>query len=128
MGTSSEGKPNIEVQNFKSKDISRLIDIGTHPFDNSVDKPADIYGNGTVSTEITGTAQDANGKWFNYPTLWWRDGKPILLGDESAQQAAIAYEKATGKKFPRFKTEKEANDWAIKRSHGGGAEQGPLAK
>jgi hypothetical protein len=101
--------------------------FGSEPFDPRKHQQADV-GLGGQSTEYLGTAQDADGAWFNYPTIWWKqDGTPETLSDRDAQERAKAYESATGKRFPRYPNSGSAEFNAMNRSLMGGANQGPLA-
>lgn len=99
---------------------------GAAPFDPRRDKPRD-NGDGSFSTEIATTNDAPDGGYWNIPTLWWRDGKPMELTPEGAQSLAMRYEQATGNKFPRFKSVAEAEASAQARSAGGGASASPLA-
>ena len=82
---------------------------------------------GSRSTEITITER-IGGTFANIPSLWMSGGKIVEFTPDRAIQAATAYEKRTGKKFPRFKTVKDAVSAAAARSKRGGAGSGPLAQ
>jgi hypothetical protein len=85
-------------------------------------------GDGSWSTEVTTTVQDANGKWMNVPSLWMSPNGWVDLGeDEDAiGQAAQSYE-AKGTAFPRFNSVEEAEAAATARSKSGGVANGALA-
>ena len=82
---------------------------------------------GAGSTEITIT-REVDGKFVVMPSLWSSQGKFIELRPQRAAAAAMNYEKATGKKFPRFGSIKEAGEFAKQRSQAGGIKSGPLAR
>ncbi|GGE29895.1 hypothetical protein GCM10011360_17450 [Primorskyibacter flagellatus] len=98
------------------------------PFDSAKHQPRDNK-DGTFSTEIEITNDAPDGGYWNIPSLWFRkDGTSVQMTDEQAQIFAKKYEEVSGKKFPRFATVKEAEDYAKKRSARGGASTGGLAE
>ena len=82
---------------------------------------------GSRSTELTLT-DPIDGVWTAYPSLWVVNNKIVELKAPEAQRAVKAYEKRTGKKFPRFKNQETAQDFVIPRSNRGGASSIPLEK
>jgi len=82
---------------------------------------------GSRSTEITITEKFGD-SFANIPSLWMQDGKIVEFSADKAVAAALAYEKRTGKKFPRFPNVKSAVSAAKARSNKRGAFAGPLAK
>ena len=112
------------------------------PFDYKKHKPQDL-GKGGLSTEVIITVDDPNtGEVMNIPSVFWdsegvptffdtRSGNPQTDKDNQnkAIKLALEYEKATGKKFPRFspKAYQEAGEVAHLRSIAGGASKGSLA-
>jgi hypothetical protein len=82
---------------------------------------------GSYSTEITRTVQDPQGNWEVIPSLWMGAKDPEELPEGASHKLADQYERF-GYEFPRFKTLKESEDWATKRSKRGGVGTGPLAK
>lgn len=98
-----------------------------HPFDPATNQPRDI-GLGGPSTEYLGTATDAYGQPYNFPTIWWDDqGNPHLLDQSNALAFMDEYEALTGKYAPRFDS-MGAAEWAAKnRSAQGGATDNALA-
>tara|TARA_R100000406_G_scaffold80899_1_gene62393 strand:+ start:254 stop:577 length:324 start_codon:yes stop_codon:yes gene_type:complete len=84
---------------------------------------------GSRSTEVTITEKFGD-SFANIPSLWMQDGKIVDFLDtpDRAVAAALAYEKRTGKKFPRFPNVKSAVSAAKARSNKRGAFAGPLAK
>jgi len=81
-------------------------------------------------TEYTMTVQDPSGKFVLVPSIYMNENnKPVRFTKESqALKAAMNYEQSSGKKFPRFNTQEEADNFAEKRSKSGGVRNGPLAK
>ena len=73
---------------------------------------------GTYSTEKSSTHPTKDGKWRNAPSIWWsgKDKHKQLKSDDEVSEKADKYEKRTGKKFSRYKTEKEASAAARRRS------------
>lgn len=100
---------------------------GLKPFDIATDTPQDV-GLGGPSTEYLAGAQDPWGNEFNYPTIWWINGKPTLLSPDAAYEQALRYEASTGKLFPRYRNAEASGFAAENRSALGGAETGPLAQ
>lgn len=101
--------------------------FGLEPFDPAVNKPQDV-GLGGPSTEYLATEEDQHGQPFNFPTIWWdKQGKPNLMKTGDARRQALAYEYATGKKFPRYDTFGQGDFAAMNRSALGGGETMPLA-
>jgi len=82
---------------------------------------------GTHSTELTITEKIGDG-FSNIPSLWMSGGKIVEFSNQRAVDAAMAYEKRTGKRFPRFKSIPQAVSAAKARSNKGGAGSGSLAK
>lgn len=81
-------------------------------------------GDGSKSTELTTTVQDASGQWVNVPSLWRNEDGWVEL-DEDQQAAAVAdYEGKSGQAFPRFETLEEAEAAAESRSSAGGSGAG----
>lgn len=99
---------------------------GMKPFTPGKDVPQDV-GLGGPSTEYLAGSTDERGNGFNYPTIWWIGGQPVLLSPDDAYQKAIAYEAATGQYFPRYRNDEAASFAAENRSALGGASMGPLA-
>jgi len=84
-------------------------------------------GDGSHSTELTITVETPHG-YMLIPSMWMTpDGIHELTSEESLS-AAQRYEAATGQKFPMFRTESHATEFAIARSERGGALQEPLAR
>jgi len=81
-------------------------------------------------TEYTVTVQDPSGKFVVVPSIYMNENnKPVQFKKESQVfNAAMNYEQSSGKKFPRFNTQEEADKFAKKRSDSGGVRNGPLAK
>jgi len=75
---------------------------------------------GSYSTELIATEYLPDGSIANFPTLWMTPDGPVQLGVREAMQAALEYERATGKKMPRFKSIDEAVRYAQTRSRMGG--------
>ncbi len=86
---------------------------------------------GTQSTELTATIE-MDGQVALVPTLYFdRAGNAVDIGElgpEGVAEVALLYEEISGKQFPRFSTEAEANEFAKQRSQGGGATKAPLAQ
>jgi hypothetical protein len=85
---------------------------------------------GSYSTERTMTVQMPDG-WGIVPSLWMSPRGPVDLssmGENYLAAIAQGYEQSNGTAFPRFPDVQSAEDWAVNRSHGGGAGQGPLQK
>ena len=99
---------------------------GLRPFEIGKDTPQDV-GLGGPSTEYLSGAQDPWGNEFNYPRIWWINGKPVLLSEEDAYQRALEYESATGLYFPRYRNSGASTFAAENRSALGGAGLGPIA-
>lgn len=99
------------------------------PFNPKKHKPIDTIGN-MKSTEYLASEQSPEGGAWNIPNIWFdsKTGKPRLLTGDKAWNEAFSYEKRTGKKFPRFKSIKEAVDSAKSRSKQGGASKKSLLK
>jgi len=105
------------------------------PFDYKKDTPKDV-GLGGPSTEYLITLDSPDGGVWVIPSIWWdKKGKPTLLdpkvegNQKKAFDLAKQYEKDTGKKFPRYDKGAygQADNFAIKRSHEGGASSSYLA-
>ncbi len=82
---------------------------------------------GSRSTELTITEKIGD-SFANIPSLWMSGGKIVEFSADRAIEAATAYEKRTGKRFPRFKTVKDAVSAAAARSRRGGTGSGSLAQ
>lgn len=82
---------------------------------------------GSRSTEVTITEKIGD-SFANIPSLWMSGGKIVEFSTDRAIEAAIAYEKRSGKRFPRFETVKDAVSAAEARSKRGGTGSGSLAK
>jgi hypothetical protein len=81
-------------------------------------------------SEVTMTFEDPSGKFVVVPSIYMNENnKPVQFTKESQVfNAAMNYEQSSGKKFPRFNTQEEADNFAEKRSDSGGVRNGPLAK
>jgi hypothetical protein len=81
-------------------------------------------------TEVTMTFEEPSGKFVVVPSIYMdKNNKPVQFTKESQVfNAAMNYEQSSGKRFPRFNTEEEADKFAKKRSDSGGTRNGPLAK
>lgn len=99
---------------------------GPQPFAPGKDTPQDV-GLGGPSTEYLSGAQDPYGTEFNYPTIWWMNGKPTLMNPDAAYDQSMQWENATGLMFPRYRTSEAADFAAQNRSAQGGAEHRSLA-
>ncbi len=82
---------------------------------------------GSYSTEITMTDTDPQGRYEVYPSLWMGPNGPVEMSREKAMEMARMYE-MLGYEFPRFNDLQSSEDWAVARSHGGGALKTPLAR
>ena len=83
---------------------------------------------GSTSTEITRTIEMGS-DFVLAPSLWSSNNKIVELKEKKKIVGAIAdYEKRTGKKFPRFKSIRDAGTFAARRSKMGGVNVGPLAR
>lgn len=80
---------------------------------------------GSHSTEVTTTIQDASGRWVNVPSLWRNDDGWVELDEEQQRAAMQAYEAKNGETWQRFETVEEAEAAAQARSDQGGAGAGP---
>jgi hypothetical protein len=79
---------------------------------------------GSYSTEISTTWQLPDGSWANVPSLWMGPNGPQQFNPDDEQGilgAMQRYEQQTGQKFPRFRSEAEAEQAAVARSAAGGA-------
>lgn len=105
-----------------------LSTMGLEPFDPKKHKQQDV-GRGGPSTELLATEYAPDGSVWNIPTLWWsKEGKPIVVDRiDDAVKLADEYERATGKKFPRFQSIDDGIAAAKKRSKKGGANTGYIA-
>ena len=103
--------------------------ITLEPFDPNKHKPIQTIGD-MWSTEYLITDKSPEGKIWNIPSIWFhtktKDSK--FLDRETANLIAAMYEKNTKIKFPRFKTIKDAEKAAQKRSNSGGAKDNKLGK
>tara|TARA_R100000951_G_C2487581_1_gene133442 strand:+ start:64 stop:387 length:324 start_codon:yes stop_codon:yes gene_type:complete len=97
------------------------------PFDPKKHKSIKIPG-GKSATEYLASETSPEGKAWNIPQIWFdsETGKPRLFTGDKAWDAAAAYERRTGKKFPRFNSIDEAVNAAKKRSSRGGASKKSL--
>ena len=101
--------------------------FGLNPYDPAVNKAQDV-GLGGVSTEFLSSEEDLSGTPFNYPNIWWdKAGNPMMLEGDASRDQALAYEEATGKRFPRIDTFGQAEFAAMNRSARGGGDSMPLA-
>ena len=83
---------------------------------------------GTRSTERTATITIGE-EVLLVPSLWMSEKGPIdLFRQPGLVRAVREFEMRTGKKFPRFSSEEEANEFARPRSSGGAVFSGPLEK
>lgn len=98
-----------------------LKNLGIAPYDPATDQPRDV-GLGGPSTEYLANNSDQYGMEMLYPTIWWRDGNPLLLDSSDAQGIAEDYERAGLGLFPRYNTSAEAEQAASARSQAGGAQ------
>lgn len=92
------------------------------PFNPKKHKPIKLPGGGKA-TEYLASETSPEGTAWNIPQIWFdsETNEPRFLKGDKAWDEAQAYEKRTGKKFPRFKTIKQAVEAAEKRSKAGGA-------
>ena len=82
---------------------------------------------GTRSTErLIGVQID--GRETLIPSIWMTPDGIVELGEKKAREFALQYMKESGKKFPSFSTQEEAEQFAIGRSNSGGVFSGELAK
>ena len=90
------------------------------------DKKNDEY----EMSEVTMTFEDPSGKFVVVPSIYMNENnKPVQFTNESRVfNVAMNYEQYSGKRFPRFNTREEANNFAERRSDSGGVRNGPLAK
>lgn len=86
-------------------------------------------GDGSYSTERTVSAALPDGLWINAPSLWMSSEGPVNFGmnEDAIVETALAYERRTGTKFPRFKTVEEAIKASKSRSARGGVYTGAAA-
>ena len=86
-------------------------------------------GDGTRSTEVS-VGLNIGGKEVLVPSLWMTPHGPVDLSrnHESMIRAVLEFERRSGKKFPRFNSPEELNEFAKQRSGRGGALNEPLAK
>ena len=84
---------------------------------------------GTRSTERTMTF-NISGEEVVIPSLWMTPDGPVDLSKhpETMIRGALDYESRAKKKFPRFKTVKEADEFAKNRSGKGAVFTGSLEK
>jgi len=97
------------------------------PFDPNKHKPIKLPGN-RGATEYLVSETSPEGTAWNIPTIWFdsESNKPKLLTGDKAWNAAAAYEKRSGKKFPRFDSIDIAVEAAKSRSSKGGASKKSL--
>jgi hypothetical protein len=105
-----------------------LMTMGLEPFNPKKHKAVDV-GRGGPSTELLATEYAPDGSVWNIPTLWWdKEGRPVVIDrPDDAMRVADEYERATGTKFPRFKSIDHGIEAAKKRSKKGGGGSGFLA-
>lgn len=86
-------------------------------------------GDGSRSTERTVSVPLPDGSWMNAPSLWMSPKGPWDFGmnEDYITDMALWYERATGKKFPRYGSVDEAVQASKARSAGGGVFQGEAA-
>ena len=117
-------KKEFTPEDFVSPDSVNLKTI--RPF-----RPGEFVdnGDGSRSTERS-MSFNIEGKEVLTPSLWMTPDGPVDLSrnPESLFRAALAFEKRTGKKFPRFNNPDEATRFSKERSSGGGRGVGPLAR
>ena len=83
---------------------------------------------GSRSTEITMTVQLPGGVAINIPSLFMGPDGPVQFrSEQQALRAALAFEKRSGRQFPRFRSIERAVTKARGRSRTGGIANGPLA-
>lgn len=102
-----------------------LKNLGIAPYDPQVDSPRDV-GLGGESTEYLANNVDEYGMEMLFPTIWWREGNPVVLDSNAAQQIATDYESAGLGMFPRYDSRDAAISAASARSQLGGAQQGSI--
>lgn len=118
-------------------DIQKVVDaivsgisndkFGLKPYQPGYNFPQDL-GLGGVSTEYVATERDPEGRVMNFPTIWYdQQGMANLLPQDQAYDQALAYERGTAQRFPRFDSVGNAETFAKNRSAMGGAENAPLA-
>lgn len=97
------------------------------PFDPKKHKAIDLPGGGKA-TEYLASEKSPEGAAWNIPQIWFdvETNQPKFLKGDKAWNEAKAYEDRTGKKFPRYKTIKQAVSAAEKRSSRGGASKKSL--
>jgi len=97
------------------------------PFDPKKHKAIDLPGGGKA-TEYLASEKSPEGTAWNIPQIWFdaETNEPKFLKGDKAWDEAKAYEDRTGKKFPRYKTIKQAVAAAEKRSASGGASRKSL--
>ena len=97
------------------------------PFDPQKHKAIDLPGGGKA-TEYLASEKSPEGTAWNIPQIWFdlETNEPRFLKGDKAWDQAKAYEDRTGKKFPRYKTIRQAVAAAEKRSSSGGASKKSL--
>ena len=97
------------------------------PFDPQRHKAIDLPGGGKA-TEYLASEKSPEGTAWNIPQIWFdvETNEPRFLNGDKAWDQAKAYEDRTGKKFPRYKTIRQAVAAAKKRSSSGGASKKSL--
>lgn len=70
---------------------------------------------GSKSTELKANFTFSDGTHIVVPTLWKSRNGFVELEPRMALDAALAYEKKTGKKFPRFKSREELEAFEKRR-------------
>lgn len=107
------------------------------PYDPEKHKPVDAVElglpgaePGMKATEFEASENSPDGRVRNIPQIWFdaESGEAVYLEGDRAWDEAKSYEERTGSKFPRFNNFASAVEAAKKRSAGGGAQQGALAK
>lgn len=111
-------------------DFRTRMSFGLEPFNPEKHKPQNLGYDG-VSTERILTETDEDGLPFNFPSVWFNsEGAAVELPREDARTVALAYEKQSGSRFPRFDRGRFdiGTEMAMHRSAQGGATKGLLAK
>ena len=116
--------PEFTPENLVAPDTVNLKTI--RPF-----KKGEFLNNrdGTSSTERT-TSFNVGGEEVLMPSLWMTPDGPVDLSrnPEIMIRAMMEFEKRSKKKFPRFKTPQEANEFSKNRSASGAISTGTLEK
>lgn len=116
--------PGFTIENLVAPD---QVDVKTiRPF---VDGEFLDNQDGTQSTERT-TSFNVGGEEVVMPSLWMTPDGPVDLSrmPESMIRSTLEFEKRSGKKFPRFKTIQEADEFTATRTTRGGISSGTLER